>query len=196
MASGNQVATLVDRLVAAPAELRGAAAHLANSVAMVIAMSEGEPLAVTASSVAIASREPPLLTVAFKAGSRMQRALAGDSAVAFTVSILRDDDHVLARRFAIPGRAAGWQSLAGIRLVQRDAEPPLLVNAAAWFACRVRQVVPLGDHDLVVGDILGCGRDPAARPLLHHRGRFHALGSPVAPADWALPERGEFVANW
>lgn len=190
------MAAFPDRVVASFGDLRGAAAHLANSVAIVIAMSENAPIAVTASSVAVVSREPPLLTVAFTVGSRMQRALAAECGQAFTVGVLDDGDHALARRFAIPGRASGWTSLAGVPLVRRDPAPPLLGNAAVWFDCRVRQIVPLGDHDLVVGEIAACGRDLAARPLLHHRGRFHGLGPLVAPAEWVLPERGDLVANW
>ena len=188
----------MDRPAQSPEEVRGAfrgaAGQLASGVALVITMAEGAPHAATASSGVVASADPPLLAVFVSVGSRMHGALGAEGA--FTANLLRHDDHGLARRFANPARATGWAGFAGVDLIQRDASPPILAHAAAWFDCRLRQVVAMGDHACVVGEVVACGRDPDAAPLLYYRGRFHGLGPPVAPAPWSALDRSDLVADW
>jgi flavin reductase (DIM6/NTAB) family NADH-FMN oxidoreductase RutF len=77
-----------------------------------------------------------------------------------------------------------------------DLAPPILDRAAAWFDCRVRQVVEMGDHACFVGEVIECGRDPDAPPLLYYRGRFHGLGPPVAPTPWSTLDRSDLIADW
>lgn len=172
---------------------RGAAGQLASGVAVVVTMVEGEPHAATASSGVVASLDPPLLAVFFAVGTRMHDGLAATGA--FTANLLDQADHGLARRFANPARSSGWPGFADLDLLRRDP-PPILARAAAWFDCRVRQVVPVGDHACFVGEVVDCGRDPDATPLLYYRGRFHGLGAPVAPAPWSSLDRSDLIADW
>jgi len=157
-------------------------------------MADGEPHAATASSGVIASLDPPLLAVFFSLTSRMYECLAPSGS--FTVNLLRQPDHGLARRFANPARSSGWPGFAGVELVHRELAPPNLVQAAAWFDCRVRQVVTMGDHACFVGEVVGCAREPDAPPLVYYRGRFHGLGPPVAPSPWSALDRSDLVADW
>jgi flavin reductase (DIM6/NTAB) family NADH-FMN oxidoreductase RutF len=173
---------------------RAAAGQIASGVAIVIAMVDQEVHAATASSGVVASLDPPLLAVFFSLRSRMHDCLARRGS--FTVNLLDRGDHGLARRFANPARPSGWAGLAGVDLLRREAEPPFLARAAAWFDCRVRQVVAMGDHSCFVGEVVECGRDPDALPLLYYRGRFHGMGAPVAPSLWSTPDRSDLVADW
>jgi flavin reductase (DIM6/NTAB) family NADH-FMN oxidoreductase RutF len=173
---------------------RGAAGQIASGVAIVITMVDGEAHGATASSGVIASLSPPLLAVFFSLGSRMHEGLGQSSA--FTVNLLGQPDHGLARRFANPARSSGWAGFAGVELLRRELAPPVLAEAAAWFDCRVRQVVTMGDHGCFVGEVEGCGRDPDAPPLLYYRGRFHGLGPPAAPVPWSPLDRIDLVADW
>ena len=173
---------------------RAAAGQVASGVAIVIAMVDGEPHAATASSGVVASLDPPLLAVFFSLRSRMHDCLARSGS--FTVNLLDQADHGLARRFANPARPSGWAGLAGVELVRREAEAPFLARAAAWFDCRVRQVVAMGDHSCFVGEVVGCGRDPDVPPLLYYRGRFHGLGPEVAPTPWSTLDRSDLIADW
>jgi flavin reductase (DIM6/NTAB) family NADH-FMN oxidoreductase RutF len=175
------------------ADLRGAAGHLAGTVAIVIAAAPGGAHASTASSASVVSVDPPLLAVSFAAGGRMAAALAAGR---FTVSALREEDQALARRLADPARPPGLDGLAGAALVTDVPGAPRLAGAAAWFACRVIQPVPVGDHTCFVAEILACGRDPGARPLLHYRGRYHALGEALSPASWSAAAFEELAAVW
>ena len=122
---------------------RGAAGQVASGVAIVITMVDGEPHAATASSGVVASLDPPLLAVFFSLGSRMHDCLTQSGS--FTVSLL-----------ARP--IMGWRGASRTRLAQvvgpgspvlrscGAIEPPILARAAAWFDCRVRQIVTMGDH--------------------------------------------------
>ena len=175
-------------------EIRGVAGQLASGVAVVVAMAGGEPHAATASSVVVASGTPPLIAVFFAIGSRTHRHLLADGR--FSVCVLRHADHSLARRFARPSRSGGWAGLAGVSLVPRDPQPPILAQALAWLDCRVDQVVPMGDHACFVARVLALGRDPEGEPLIYYRGRFHGLGRPTAPAPWASLERSDLTADW
>jgi flavin reductase (DIM6/NTAB) family NADH-FMN oxidoreductase RutF len=173
---------------------RGAAGQVASGVAIVITMVDGTPHAATASSGVIASVNPPILAVFFSIGTRMHECLVQSER--FTANLLVQHDHSLARRFANPARSSGWAAFAGVELLRRDLEPPILSGAAAWFDCRVRQVVEMGDHACFVGEVSECGRDPAALPLLYYRGRFHGLGPAVAPTPWSTLDRSDLIADW
>ena len=173
---------------------RGAAGQVASGVAIVIAMVGREPHAATASSGVVASLNPPLLAVFFSLRSRMHDYLAQSGS--FTVNLLDRADHALARRFANPARPSGWAGFSGVEILQREIEPPILAQATAWFDCRVRQVVAMGDHRCFVGEVVECGRDPDAPPLLYYRGRFHGLGPAVAPTPWSTLDRSDLIADW
>jgi flavin reductase (DIM6/NTAB) family NADH-FMN oxidoreductase RutF len=173
---------------------RGAAGQIASGVAVVITMVDGEPHAATASSGVTASIDPPLLAVFFSIGSRMHDCLTQSGM--FTVSLLSQTEHGLARRFANPARPSGWAGFSGVDVLRREMEPLILAQAAAWFDCRVNQVVTMGDHSCFVGEVVGCDRDPAAPPLLYYRGRFHGLGPPVAPTPWSALDRTDLIADW
>ena len=173
---------------------RGLAGHLATAVSIVVTLVDGEPLATTAGSVVAASWEPPLLAVFFRAGSRMEAAL-GESG-RFTVNLLGEADHGLARRFARPERRAGWLGFAGVPLHRRGLLPPAIASAIAWADCRVVRTYVTGDHRCFVGEVLALERDGAAAPLVYYRGRFRALGPATAPAAWSLAETTDLKTVW
>jgi flavin reductase (DIM6/NTAB) family NADH-FMN oxidoreductase RutF len=84
-----------------------------------------------------------------------------------TVNVLPVDARGLAQRFAQPrdaskikGRSEGqaakvYDKLAGIAYVRGEQTGcPLLDDALAWLECEVEQLLPAGDHTLVVGRVL------------------------------------------
>jgi 3-hydroxy-9,10-secoandrosta-1,3,5(10)-triene-9,17-dione monooxygenase reductase component len=173
---------------------RGVRGQFAGGVALVIALRGGEPHATTAGSFVAVSSEPPLLAVCFAEASRTALMLRDSGR--FTLNVLRDADHAIARRFARPDRPTGWSGLAGLELARRDPDPPVLRQAVAWLDCAVRDVLPLGDHVCFVGEALAMERDATAQPLLYYRGRFQRLGSPAAPPPWSTVDRTTLAADW
>ena len=86
----------------------------------------------------------------------------------FSVNLLAADEFELAAKFAQPyygskvkGRGGPARDAVHHKLDGVHYEPgkltgcPILTEGLAWFECRVRMTVPLGDHTLVVGGVLG-----------------------------------------
>jgi flavin reductase (DIM6/NTAB) family NADH-FMN oxidoreductase RutF len=63
-----------------------------------------------------------------------------------------------------------------------DGTRPHIVNSACWFACEVEQLVPGGDHTVVLARVVETNHEDLAAPLTYHRHAFgtHAALDPVA----------------
>src|SRR5215210_6242344 len=86
---------------------------------------------------------------------------------AFTVSVLKRGQLELARRFGTrSGR--GQDKLAGVRWHPGRSGAPVLSEALAYFDCELTESFPAGDHELVVGQVVG-GRilDPDGVPMVY-----------------------------
>jgi flavin reductase (DIM6/NTAB) family NADH-FMN oxidoreductase RutF len=178
----------------AATEFGGVMGQFASGVAIVVAMMSGEPHATTVTALAPASFAPPLVAVFFATTSRMRARL--ERGARFSVSILAEQDHALARRFSRPGRPSGWEGLVGVPLTRADPAPPILREALAWMDCSVQQSVGVGDHTCFVGQVLAMGRRRDAAPLLYYRGRFLRRGPTLTPAPWRTPEPADLAAVW
>ena len=85
----------------------------------------------------------------------------------FTVSILKQGQLDLGRYFGCRSGRDG-DKLAGQRWRPGRLGAPLLLDAAAYLECEVTGTAPAGDHELVLGRVVG-GEvlDPTAKPLLY-----------------------------
>jgi flavin reductase (DIM6/NTAB) family NADH-FMN oxidoreductase RutF len=128
----------------------------------------GEPLALTVSAFASVSLEPPLVLVCIDHRSDANRGLRESGH--FAVSVLREDQEELSRRFALPGPG----KLEGFEFAEGGAGLPLVPGALAHVECRVRSFHDEGDHAVWVGAVLRASAAPG-RPLLHHAGGYRRL---------------------
>jgi len=89
------------------------------------------------------------------------------AAEAFAVSILRHGQLELARHF---GTQSGWavDKLAGQRWQAAPGGAPVLLDALAYLECVLVDRHPAGDHELVLGRVVG-GRvlAPEALPMTY-----------------------------
>ncbi|WP_328928582.1 MULTISPECIES: flavin reductase family protein [unclassified Streptomyces] len=125
----------------------------------------------TASSVTPVSLGPPLLMVGVGRTSSCHGALV--SAPEFVVNVLGEQHRDLAAKFAAHGvdRFAGeeftpWPGTDGL---------PVLPDAQAAYRCLRHEVVPAGDHDLLLGALAGVRAGHRDGPLLWYRRAFHTL---------------------
>ncbi|WP_234580918.1 flavin reductase family protein [Micromonospora sp. MH99] len=150
-------------------EFRNAMALLAAPVAIVTTLFDGRRWGFTASAVTGLSLSPPLVSVAIDRVSRSHGAFV--LAKEFVVNVLAEQHREIASRFARlgPDKFANHtdSTFPGTSL-------PAIDQAIAQYRCTRQAVVPVGDHDLVVGEVSMVLRDPARRPLLWYERGFHA----------------------
>ena len=123
------------------------------------------PAGFTATSFTSVSLEPAL--VSFYLAGTASAAPAVRAADAFTVHLLSLGQESLARRFA----TSGIDRFAGTGWRTGPHGTPLLDGAAARLTARPVLLQPVGDHLLVVGEVLAADAADGA-PLLHHDGGF------------------------
>jgi flavin reductase (DIM6/NTAB) family NADH-FMN oxidoreductase RutF len=156
-------------------DVRGAMGRFATGVTVVSTRDEdGAPLGTTASAVASVSLDPPLVLVCLAHSSRTLAALRRHEA--FALNVLGAEQGELALAFAQPGPCGGWGE--GPPPIARTGAP-LLAEAIATLDCAVHEIVPGGDHAIVLGHVLHTGVPEESRePLVTFRSRLEPL--PVA----------------
>ncbi|MEV5878583.1 flavin reductase family protein [Streptomyces sp. NPDC052101] len=150
-------------------QFRDAMALLAAPVTIVTTLgADGRRLGFTASSVTSVSAEPPLVLVGVTRGAGCHQPLleAGE----FVINVLGRRHGALARRFA----AADADRFAGGEFeAWPDSGLPYLPDAALALRCTLADVVPAGDHDLLLGtpgEARTCGSSGA---LVWYQRAFH-----------------------
>ncbi|MBU4214403.1 MAG: flavin reductase family protein [Actinobacteria bacterium] len=157
-----------------PQALRAVAARLAAGVAVVTVGWRGSVHAATVSTVQVLSQEPALLGVALHVDSRIAEAI--EDSPTWSVSVLADDQGPLAEWLASPGRPVVGQLERVPSRPAREGSGRWLDGAAAWFDCSTVQSHLVGDHLLVVGQVLVADQgEPTVGALVHLRGRTRGL---------------------
>ena len=129
---------------------------------------------VTVSSFAALSLTPRLVSFAINRDGDSHAVLS--ACTHFAITILAEGQEALSTRFARNGQL--WDDSIAYTL---DAEGlPVFTGAVAHLSCRkLAQVAPadhpVGDHDIVIGELLAVTTDPARRPLLYFRGDYQRL---------------------
>lgn len=175
-----------------------ASSLLPRGVAVLTAMADGAPSALTIGSLSIVSLHPTVVTFALHSTGPMQQVLS--RAHGFGLSLLADHQEFTARYFASPNRPAGADQFARMPFrVGPVSGAPLLAEALGWLDCTIAAVVPTGGQLVVVGNV---GYDVAApdsteigaplrtAPLLRGGGRVHRAKNPSHRGDRRLPEAG------
>jgi flavin reductase (DIM6/NTAB) family NADH-FMN oxidoreductase RutF len=125
----------------------------------------------TVSAVATLSRTPLLLGVCLRSGSAFVDLAS--TAGRFAMNVLGASQALLAGWFADPARPAG---LAQFDHVDWETEvysgAPLLSGCLAGLGCRVNSSVPVGDHHLLIAEVVTAKHRPGA-PLLSYAGQLH-----------------------
>ncbi len=87
------------------------------------------------------------------------------------MNILRADQEDLSRRFAAPGP----KDFSDLNITTAATGSPILVEGLAFLDCRVYEVLPGGDHEIFLGEILE-GDLRGGDPLLYFAGSYRRLG--------------------
>lgn len=155
--------------------LRRAARRFATGVT-VVAVSYGQSAhALTANSFVTLSLTPALIGVAVRRQGRMRQLV--EQVRSFGVSVLNGGQEDFARHYANHDRNGPPTHLT---LPLSDTSPmvPIVPGCVAYFACRLQDIYPVGDHDLVVGLVAECdAADVDRAPLIFLDGRLRGFGA-------------------
>lgn len=139
--------------------------RLSTGVYVIGAYHDGRSNAFAAAWISQVSFDPLLLALAVNP-QNFSRSLLQQSGV-FVINVLKKGQLDLARHF---GTRSGRDvdKLAGQRWRTGELGAPILADAAAYLECRVLQILPAGDHELVLGrPIAGRVLDEGAEPMLY-----------------------------
>lgn len=160
---------------AVPAEhLRAVFGTVCTPVAVVTTGTADAPHGTTVSSFSSLSLDPPLVLVALDERSDCLEAIHRHEG--FALNVLGSDQEDLAVDFARKGTDKGgtapWQEHLGL---------PRLARAQAVITCRTERFVVAGDHEIVIGLVVGVEFEHDRAPLLYRGRRFRQLdGEPLA----------------
>jgi flavin reductase (DIM6/NTAB) family NADH-FMN oxidoreductase RutF len=148
-----------------PRALRSALGRFATGVTVVATQCGGELVqSMTVNSFTSLSLDPALILWTLRTGSARYASFA--HCELFSVNVLAASQVDIARRHAQPSpgiAAAHWD---GFR-----SGCPVVDGASVQFICRSRNVVPEGDHAILIGEVLDYA-DFERKPLLFVAGGF------------------------
>jgi 3-hydroxy-9,10-secoandrosta-1,3,5(10)-triene-9,17-dione monooxygenase reductase component len=151
------------------ARFRQVLGHFPTGVTVITAMSGGAPVGLAVGSFASVSLEPPL--VLFCAAQSSSTWPLIREAGRFCVNVLAEDQEDVCRSFA----SKGADKFAGIGWKHSALGEPQLDGVLAWIDCEIAEVVPEGDHDVVIGRVRGLEVVREGGPLLFFRGGYGRL---------------------
>lgn len=125
----------------------------------------------TANAVASLSLDPPLVLVAVDKQAASLEYLKQNRC--FAVNILALDQEAISRRFATPGP----KEFGDLDYTKANTGAPILAGCLGFVDCRVVDVLPGGDHDVFIGEIVA-GEEHDGLPLLYFAGGYRRLAEP------------------
>lgn len=150
--------------------LREAFGRFPSGVTAVCSLGEsGAPVGIAASSFVGVSLEPPLVGVCVQHTSTTWPLLRDRPRLG--LSVLGDSQDRACRQLA----SKTGDRFAGLDWHATDEGAVLLDGATVWLDCSVEDVLPAGDHELVLFRVEHQCTNLQQGPLVFHASTFHAL---------------------
>ena len=144
----------------------GALGRIPSGLFVVTARNGRAETGMLASWVQQCSFEPLQVSVAVKRGRPVVEWLGPGAA--FTVNILEQGQTDMLVHFG-KGFPLDEPAFTGLDVERPDGAAPVLVDALAYLDCRVVSQFPAGDHDLIVGRVVGGRVLCEGQPMVHVR---------------------------
>lgn len=151
---------------------RSALGQFATGVAVVTAATPaGERIGMTINSFTSVSLAPRLVAWSLRTDSALRPLF--EAAPHFAVHVLSRDQEQLSNQFArfspeVFGQL-NWQS--------GPQGLPLLTDCVARFVCQRYEILPGGDHEILLGEVVEFDHRKDLEPLLFHQGRYASLAT-------------------
>ncbi len=127
---------------------------LHHNVAIVSSGKDKDAVGATVTWFTQSSFEPPLVTMAVKADSRLYAAIHANRNL--IISLVNKSDKGLAGAFFIPGTWDG-NTFGGFPAIVHALGGAIINTSPAWLACEVKTIVEEGDHHIIISEIVDSG---------------------------------------
>jgi len=122
----------------------------------------------TANAVASLSLAPPLVLIAVDRLSHSHGCFKKNGC--FAINVLASGQEELSRRFA----KTGPKDFSDLATTTALTGAPILTDTLGYVDCRIVDVLPGGDHEIFIGEIVA-GEMREGRPLIFHGGKYTRL---------------------
>jgi flavin reductase (DIM6/NTAB) family NADH-FMN oxidoreductase RutF len=140
------------------------------SVGALCAVVDGRPVGLIATSLAVGiSYEPPMVAFSVRKKSTTWPKLKSSARIG--VSVLSDSQGRLCRQIAGPAA----ERFVDCQTHETSHGSLFLHEAMTWLDCKIAGEVEVGDHVIILLELLEVGHDHQTAPLVFHGGRFHSL---------------------
>jgi flavin reductase (DIM6/NTAB) family NADH-FMN oxidoreductase RutF len=147
-------------------QLAAALGRIPSGLFVLTAQHAGAETGMLVSWVQQCSFDPPLITVALKRGRSVADLLA--ESATFVLNILDDGQTDMVVHFG-RGFELAEPAFAGLEIERIDGLPPVLSESLAFLACQVMSRHSVGDHDLVIAQVIGGKMLSDGQPMVHVR---------------------------
>lgn len=152
-------------------EQRRIMGKFATGVTVASTMVGDDAMGMTANAVTSLSLDPPLVILCVQKDSGFYSKLK--EAGCFALTILSADQQEISDRFAYKGP----KDFSGLDTKTAVTGVPVLNDGLGWVDCTLHEVLPGGDHDIFVGEIVAGEAVKEGEPLLYLGGKYAKLGS-------------------
>ncbi|MGE2692487.1 flavin reductase family protein [Mycolicibacterium pulveris] len=153
-----------------PTSLREAFGHFPSGVIAIAAEVDGTRVGLAASTFVPVSLEPPLVSFCVQNTSETWPKLKDLPALG--ISVLGEAHDEAARTLA----AKTGDRFAGLRTVSRESGALFIDGTAVWLESSIEQLVPAGDHTIVILRVSDIIVRADVAPIVFHRSTFRRLG--------------------
>lgn len=129
-----------------------------------------ETWGMTANAVTSLSLDPPLVILCIQKDAQSHAKFKEGGC--FALNILAADQLEISDRFAFKGP----KDFSGLDTKQAETGAPILIDVLGWVDCKLKEILPGGDHDIFVGEIVAGGAPDEGAPLLYYSGKYATLG--------------------
>jgi flavin reductase (DIM6/NTAB) family NADH-FMN oxidoreductase RutF len=154
-----------------PSSLREAFGHFPQGVIAIAAEVDGQRVGLAASTFVPVSLEPPLVSFCVQNTSATWPKLK--ELPFLGISVLGESHDEAVRTLA----AKTGDRFAGLRTVSTASGAVFVEGTSVWLESFIEQLIPAGDHTIVILRVSNITVHPDVPPIVFHRSTFRRLDS-------------------
>lgn len=142
--------------------------RFATGVTVVTTKLDGQVSGMTANAVISLSLNPAIVAVSVDKSASMHQQISDGGC--FAINILNVKQEEISNRFAKPGP----KDFSDLNIEKSLSGAPIINGVIAWLDCILIKTVPVGDHDLFLGEPIAGSVNEGA-PLIYFGSRYDSL---------------------